>query len=75
MIDDLNMMLADEGCSPSKIKQTYALMECAAVERQFKRGYVRIEAEDVLEGWDLSGFCADKEVLLGGDWCKPTKVE
>lgn len=47
-------------------------MECGAVERQFARKYTRVEKQDVLDGWYLSGFCNDKEVLLGGEWCKPS---
>ena len=71
VISDLNGLLDKTDHSPSQFKQLYALMECGAVLRQFERGYVRIEMQDVLEGWFLSGFENHKEMLLGGKWCKP----
>lgn len=74
MVEDINTMLDKYGESPSAWKQVYALAECAAYEKEFHRGYVRVEKEDLLEAWYLSGFCQDKEVLLGGEWCKPKEV-
>lgn len=77
MIADLNDALVTRGHSISQIKQLYALMECAAIERQFSRGYVRIEKTDVLEAWWMSGFCSEQEILLGDTWyhATPPKAE
>ena len=72
VISDLNSLLDKTGHSPSQFKQLYALCECGAVLRQFERGYARIEIQDVLEGWFLSGFENHKEMLLGGQWCMPS---
>lgn len=70
MVEDLVTMLDDEGYSPSRWKQLYALAECAAVERQFQRGYCRVERQDLIEAWWLTGFALNKDALLNGEWCK-----
>ena len=72
VIADLNVLLDRTDHSPSQFKQLYALFECGAVSRQFERGYARVEMQDVVEGWFLSGFETGKEMLLGGQWCEPT---
>ena len=74
IISELNEVLATAGYNISQIKQLYALMECRAVSKQFQRGYVRIELEDVLEGWWLSGFEIEREMPLGGQWLRPTEM-
>jgi hypothetical protein len=71
VISDLNVLLDRTDHSPSQFKQLYALIECGAALRQFERGYCRIEMQDVCEGWFLSGFETEKELLLGGQWVKP----
>ena len=73
MIADLNESIGafDNQIEPTQIKQLFALIECCAVEKQFARGYCRIEEEDVREGWWLSGFDCDKKLLLNGEWCTP----
>lgn len=70
MIADLNLVLERKGCSMTQLKQVYALMECGAVERQCQRGYIRVEKQDVIEGWWLSGFHTDQDALLNGEWVK-----
>jgi hypothetical protein len=74
IISELNEVLATAGYNISQIKQLYALMECRAVSKQFERGCVRIELDDVLEGWWLSGFEIEREKLLGGQWLRPTEM-
>ena len=73
-ISELNEVLSTAGYNISQIKQLYALMECRAVSKQFERGYVRIELSDVQEGWWLSGFEIEKEMLLAGQWLRPKEM-
>jgi hypothetical protein len=70
VISDMNVLLDRKGYSPSQFKQLYALIECGAALRQFQRGYCRIEMQDVLEGWYLSGFECE-QLCLGGQWIEP----
>ena len=70
VISDMNVLLDRKGYSPSQFKQLYALIECGAALRQFQRGYCRIEMQDVLEGWYLSGFECE-QLCLGGQWNEP----
>jgi hypothetical protein len=71
VISDLNVLLDRKDYSPSQFKQLYALIECGAALRQYQRHYCKIELQDVLEGWYLSGFETDREMLLGGKWLHP----
>jgi hypothetical protein len=68
MVEDLFTMLDSNKYDPSQWKQVSALAECAAVEKQFQRGYVRVEKEDLIEAWFLSGYGINKDVLLNGEW-------
>lgn len=70
MMEDLFTMLDTKGFDPSQWTQISALAECAAVERQFQRGYVRVEAQDLIEAWYLSGYGIKQEALLNGEWKK-----
>lgn len=71
LLEGLILALAENGYSPTQLKQLYSLAECAAVEKQFARGICQVQTEDVLEAWYLLGFEGDHEIEVGGQWLEP----
>jgi hypothetical protein len=67
--------LSDAGYKTTAVKQFMTLCECGAYEKRFMRGYFRIELEDILESWYLTGaFDAGRvidEIEVGGQTLRP----
>jgi hypothetical protein len=50
---ELNKLFIKAGYGLTNIKQFYSLCECLALWKRFKRGYTRVDVEDVREAWFL----------------------
>jgi hypothetical protein len=45
--------LGEAGYKTTSVKQFITLCECGCMEKRFQRGYLKLEMDDILEGWYL----------------------